>query len=83
MCERSLGAAIGVARGGRGCGFAAMGHAPADVLSDMAACCLYGGGRWDATRQVVSNLCDNAALPDSVFRVLVDTFGEDLPGLGA
>lgn len=46
--------------------FAAMSHAPADVLSDMAACCLYGGGRWDATRQVVSNLCDNAALPDSV-----------------
>ena len=63
--------------------FAAMSHAPADVLSDMAACCLYGGGRWDVTRQVVSNLCDNTALPDSVFRVLVDTFGEDLPELGA
>ena len=60
-----------------------MSHAPADVLSDMAACCLYGGGRWDATRQVVSSLCDNAALPDSVFRVLVDTFGEDLPELCA
>ena len=65
---------------------AKLSHTPTDVLSDLAAHCLHGGGRWDTVKQVVSALCDNPAIPHDLFCELDSRFGgegSDLPELGA
>ena len=68
-------------------GFAAMDCVPADVLRDIAACCLANNWRRrQSVNTIVTSLCDNAAIPHDLFCELDSRFGGEgssLPELGA
>lgn len=68
-------------------GFAAMDCVPADVLRDIAACCLANNWRRrQSVNTIVTSLCDNTAIPHDLFCELDSRFGGEgssLPELGA
>lgn len=68
-------------------GFAAMDCVPADVLRDIAACCLANNWRRrQSMNTIVTSLCDNTAIPHDLFCELDSRFGGEgssLPELGA
>lgn len=68
-------------------GFAAMDCVPAEVLRDIAVCCLANNWRRrHSVNTVVASLCDNPAIPHDLFCDLDSRFGGeggDLPELGA
>ena len=68
-------------------GFAAMDCVPAEVLRDIAVCCLANNWRSrQSVNTVVASLCDNTAIPHDLFCELDSRFGgecSDLPELGA
>ena len=68
-------------------GFAEMECIPADVLRDIAdVCCDNANRSWSYVNEIITNLCDNPAIPHGLFCELDGCFGGDgsgLPELGA
>lgn len=68
-------------------GFAEMECIPADVLRDIAdVCCGNANRSWSYVNEIITNLCDNPAIPHDLFCDLDGCFGGEgsgLPELGA
>lgn len=68
-------------------GFAKMEYISADVLRDIAdGCCDNANRSWSYVKTIVTNLCDNPAIPHDLFCDLDGRFGGEgssLPELGA
>lgn len=68
-------------------GFAKMEYISADALRDIAdGCCDNANRSWSYVKKIITNLCDNPAIPHDLFCDLDGRFGgegSDLPELGA
>ena len=68
-------------------GFAKMEYISADALRDIAdGCCDNANRSWSYVKKIITNLCDNPAIPHDLFCNLDGRFGGEgssLPELGA